>query len=207
MSNFKKINLFAFMLLALTLALPSTSYGADAEKGEDAHGEHAHDTSPPLVPEPDLVIWSLVTFGVFLFLLKKLAWGPMIEGLDARESAQRQAAAETQHALEKAQSLLQEHEQKLATTQDEVREIIAEARRDAEKTGQDIVAAAQSEAEATRNRAVEDVGRAKDAALTEIFDAMSGQVVGATEHVLGRTLNDSDQDRLIEDALKQVAGS
>ena len=205
MSNFKKISLFAFMLLALTLSLPSNSYGADTEKSGDAHAEH--DTSPPLTPEPDLVIWSLVTFGVFLFLLKTLAWGPMIEGLDLRESAQRQAAAETQHALDKAQALLADHEQKLATTQDEVREIIAEARRDAEKTGQDIVAAAQSEAEATRNRAVEDVGRAKDAALTEIFDAMSGQVVGATEHVLGRTLNDSDQDRLIQDALKQVAGS
>ena len=33
---------------------------------------------------------------------------------------------------------------------------------------------------ATRNRAVEDVNRARDVALKELFDAMSGQVAGAT---------------------------
>lgn len=207
MSKLKKISASAFMLLVLVLAAPSISYGAvdSGAAGDDAHAEH--DTKPPLIPEPDLVVWSLVTFGVFLFLLKKLAWGPMIEGLDSRESAQRQAAAETQHALEKAQGLLADHEAKLAATQDEVREIIAEARSDAEQTGQSIVATAQAEAEASRDRSVAEVGRAKDAALSEIFEAVSGQVVGATEHVLGRALNESDQDRLIGDALQQVANS
>ena len=33
----------------------------------------------------DLAIWSLITFCVFAFVLKKYAWGPLIGGLDKRE--------------------------------------------------------------------------------------------------------------------------
>ncbi len=203
-------------LLGVCLLLSSTSVFAadDAAKtgegpshpaGEDDHA--GHDTGPPLIPDPDLVVFSIIAFGLFVFALKKLAWAPLIAGLDQREASRRQAAAETQSALAKAESLLGEHDAKLAAAQDEVKEIIAEARRDAERTGQDILAAAQSEAEATRARAVEDVNRAKDVAIQELFDVMSGQVAGATEHVLARALSDDDQNRLIDEALKQVATS
>lgn len=209
MSRLSKLLIVFVLIIGIApVAMAASPVASDDAVAEGAHDdEHAHDTSPPLVPEPDLVIWSLVAFGIFLFLLSKLAWNPLIQGLDDREAAQRQAAAETQHALTKAQDLLKEHEAKLATTQEDVKEIIAEARRDAERTSQDIVAAAQAEAETTRNRAVEEIGRAKDVALKELFDGMAGQVTGATEHVLGRALNDSDQDRLVADALSQVANS
>ena len=208
------ILLIALSVLALA---PAAARAEDtAEKGNAHLADHGddhggHDTGPPLDPTkgrlPDLMIFSIIAFGLFLFALKKLAWAPLIAGLDKREADRRQAAAETQHALTKAQDLLKEHEAKIASTQDEVREIIAEAKRDAERTSADIVAAAQSEAETTRNRAVEEIGRAKDVAVKELFDQMAGQVTGATEHVLGRTLNDADQDRLIADALQQVSNS
>ncbi len=185
---------------------PSEAPAAQAEADpEGGHGEHAQGV--PMNFKSDLALWSLVTFVVFLIVLRKLAWIPMIEGLDKRESTLRQQAAETQHALEKAKSLLSEHEQKLNDAQNEVREMIAEAKRDAERTGQDIVSAAQAEAEAMRARAVEDIGHARDAALKEIFDAVADQVASATEHVLGRALNEEDQNRLVQEALQQVAGS
>lgn len=198
------------LILLLSVSLFGVAGADSAVAADDAHAEadgHGEAATVPTDPKADLALWTLVTFMVFLFVLKKLAWTPMIEGLDKREANLRQQAAETQHALDKAQSLLSDHEAKLSGAQDEVREIIAEARRDAERTGQDIVSAAQSEAEANRQRAVEDINRARDVALNELFDAMSGHVAGATEHVLGRALNDADQDRLIGDALRQVADS
>ncbi|MFK7821377.1 MAG: ATP synthase F0 subunit B [Planctomycetaceae bacterium] len=221
MSRFRILMLGIVTLSFLTFAPVTALAEEKAEKGGDAHaaddhGDHegeAHASGPPLDPRgekgegTDLVIFSIIAFLLFVFALKALAWGPLISGLDKREADRRQAAAETQHALTKAEELLKEHEAKLASTQDEVREIIAEARRDAERTSQDIIAAAQGEAESSRNRAVEEIGRAKDVALNELFDGMAGQVTGATEHVLGRALNDSDQDRLVEDALQQVANS
>lgn len=215
MLRFSKLLLCAlcFSVLCFSSQAGAAEDTAEGGVGHSADGGEAHSTDPPLDPRgehgegTDLVVFSIIAFLVFIFAMKALAWKPLIAGLDGREANLRQQAAETQDALAKAQSLLSEHEAKLAATQDEVKEIIAEARRDAERTSQDIVAAAQSEAEASRARAVEEIGRAKDVALKELFDGMAGQVTGATEHVLGRALNESDQDRLVADALQQVANS
>jgi F-type H+-transporting ATPase subunit b len=183
--------------------------GETAEKGKTAEGEGhgAHDTSAPLIPGTDLVLISVITFGLFLIVLRKFAWGPLIDGLDTRESKYRKLLADAQQDRDRAVALLGDYESKLKAAQAEVDEIIAEARRDAERTKTDIVAAAQSEAETTRNRALEDIGRARDQAVAELFDHMRTNVVAATEQVLSRSLNDDDHQRLVDEALAQVSGS
>jgi F-type H+-transporting ATPase subunit b len=100
--------------------------------------------------------------------------------------------------------MLADHAKKLEAVQDEVKAILAEARKDAEHTKTEIVAAANKEAEATRKRAIEDIERARDVAMKELFDFVSGNVIGATEHVLGRALSSDDQNRLVQDALNQM---
>jgi len=142
---------------------------------------------------------------VFLFVLRKFAWGPLIEGLDKREASVLDNIAGAEAARLKAEKMLAEHAAKLDKVQDEVREILAEARRDAEYTKNDIVATAQKEAEATRQRAVQDIERARDQALDSLFDHMARCVNEATEQVIGRALTGADNDRLIEEALSGFA--
>lgn len=211
--------LVAFLLGAVflggTTVSPSFAYeaadgeGESAAKGKTAEpAEHAeHDVSAPLIPGTDLVLISVITFGLFLVVLRKFAWGPLIDGLDNRESKYRKLLADAQQDRDKAVALLGDYESKLKAAQAEVDEIIAEARRDADRTKTDIVAAAQKEAETTRNRALEDIGRARDQAVAELFDHMRSSVVAATEQVLSRSLNDDDHQRLIDEALAQVSGS
>ena len=45
---------------------------------------------------------------------------------------------------------------------------------------------------------------ATSTALAEVFTQMNSQVVLATEHVLGRALQQDDQDRLVGDALAGI---
>jgi F-type H+-transporting ATPase subunit b len=89
--------------------------------------------------------------------------------------------------------------------QDDVKEIIAEARRDAERTKADIVAAAARESEVLKERALLEISRAKDQALNELFQQMAQQVAGATQHVLGKGLTLADQQKLIDEALREFA--
>ncbi len=158
----------------------------------------------PLSFKTDLAIWSLVVFVLFVFVLKKIAWGPLSAGLDAREQRIREDIAGAESARERAEAMLADHEAKLAGVQEEVKEILAEARGDAEHTKNEIMAAAQSEAEATRDRAIGEIERARDQALKELFDQVSTQVAAATEHVLGRSLDAADQQRLIGEALAEM---
>jgi F-type H+-transporting ATPase subunit b len=142
---------------------------------------------------------------VFLVVLKKFAWCPLIEGLDKRESGVLDNIAAAEASRLKAEKMLAEHAARLDKVQDEVREIVAEARRDAEYTKNDIIATAQKEAEATRQRAVQDIERARDQAMDELFAHMTRTVSEATEQVLGRALTGADNDRLIEEALSGFA--
>ena len=101
--------------------------------------------------------------------------------------------------------MLAEHAAKLDSVQDDVRAILAEARRDADHAKNEIVAAAQKEAEANRQRAIVDIERARDQALDELFFQMGKSVRLATEQVIGRALTGADNDRLIEEALNTFA--
>ena len=175
---------------------------ADADHVE-AETEH-HEEGVPLGFKEDLAIWSLVVFIIFVSVLKKFAWGPLSEGLDKREQRIRQDIADAETARLKAEQMLREHQEKLDQVQDEVKEILAEARRDAEQAKQNILTVAQNEADTTKDRAIAEIERSRDQALKELFDVMAGQVATATEYVLGQGLQPEDQDRLIQEALVQL---
>ena len=160
----------------------------------------------PLDAKPDLVIWSIVVFLIFLAVLRATAWGPLTKGLDERESRIREDIANAEAARVKSERLLAEHAAKLDQAKEEIREMLAKGRDDSEKVKQDILAEARKEAEALRERAIDDIDRARDQALNELFDVVANQVALATEHVLGRALGDADQDRLISEALTEFAG-
>lgn len=183
----------------------ATAEVASAEQGETGGHAEGQTKASPLAWSADLGLFSLVVFVVFLLVLTKLAWKPAANGLDARERRIRDDIEGAEVARQKSERMLEEHAAKLDRVQDEVKVILAEARRDADVARQNIVASAQSEAEATKNRAVSEIGRARDQALSELFETMSQGVVEATEHVLGNGLDDATQQRLIDEALNRFS--
>ena len=207
---FSSLVFTACVIAASAVLSPFSSdvFAADthaAGETEGGEGGHHEDAGPPLSPQNDLVLWSIVTFVLFVVVLKKVAWGPLIEGLDKRESKYRKLLQDATADRDKAMNMLAEYEQKLKVAQGEVDEIIAEARRDAERTKTDILTTAQQEAEATRKRALDDIGRARDQAVTELFDHVRANVVNATEKILSRSLTDEDHQRLVDEALAEVS--
>ena len=68
----------------LLLATETTDAAHDDHGGGHGGG---HDTSVPLKWKSDLgALFSLITFILFVVVLGKFAWGPMIQGLDKREA-------------------------------------------------------------------------------------------------------------------------
>lgn len=163
------------------------------------------DTGVPMGFRGDLALFSVIAFALFLIVLGKLAWKPMIEGLDKRESGIRRAIEEAEENRRKSEALMADYQLKLREAEQTVQSMVAEARRDAERTGKDIVAAAQREVDQIRIRAKEEIRQAKDTALAEVFSQVNAQVILATEHVLGRALGDTDQDRLVSEALAHIS--
>jgi F-type H+-transporting ATPase subunit b len=179
------------------------SASAEAAHAEGDHG--GHDTSVPLSWKSDLALFSLITFLLFVFVLGKFAWGPMIQGLDKRELGIQKAISDAEENRRKSEAMLADYQQKLKEAEHTVQAMVAEAKRDAERTSQDLVASAQKEVSLIRDRAKDEIRQAKDTALADVFTQINHQVVLATEHVLGRALQDADQDRLIGEALAEIS--
>lgn len=186
-------------MVAIAAALLVFLVPADVWASSEGEGE------VPMNFTKDLALWSLVVFVIFLFVVRKMAWGPLIQGLDNREGNLRSIVAEAEENQRKSQALLAEYEGKLKDAESTVAEMVAEAKRDAERTSSDIAAKAQADVQSMQERAKDEITRAKDTALAEVFGTVNGQVVAATERVLGRALSDDDQQRLIQEALAEIS--
>jgi F-type H+-transporting ATPase subunit b len=154
----------------------------------------------------DLAIWTAVVFVVVLAILWKFAWGPIVQGLDKRETQIAEQIAEAQRSNQDARQLLEKHAQKLAAAQDEVRAILDQARREAEKLGREMLDKAKQEAVAERDRAVHEIETATSVALKELADRSATLAVELAGKIVGATLSQRDHTRLIQETVANFAG-
>ncbi|MCA9015884.1 MAG: F0F1 ATP synthase subunit B, partial [Planctomycetaceae bacterium] len=150
-------------------------------------------------------LWSFIVFVAFIVVLKAFAWGPLIQALDEREMRVVNAINTAESKQKESEELVREHARKIEAAQDEIQAMMVEARSDADRIRQDILEQARQEAESIKTHAIDEIERARELALKDLFDQMNGRVIDATEHVLGRALNESDRERLIEEALSQIS--
>ena len=175
--------------------------GADALNPVDANPvDHNHGF------RGDLTVWTAVVFLVVLAILYKFAWGPIPKACRSENEIAAQIA-EAQRKNEEARQLLVEYEKKLAATQDEVRSLIEQGRRDAEKVGQQLVDKAREEAGIERQRAVQQIESATLAALKELAERSGTLAVDLAGKIVGARLNAADHSRLIEQAVSEFSRS
>jgi F-type H+-transporting ATPase subunit b len=153
---------------------------------------------------PGLMIWTIVCFLIALFVLKRYAFGPIQEMIDARRERIRQAIEEADNARKEARRLLEEHRKLIASARHDAEEILAEARRVAESMRERL----KQETEAERHRRLEEVRKQIEAETQRALDAIRREVavltLEATAKVTGKVLDKDDHKRLIEDAIKEL---
>jgi F-type H+-transporting ATPase subunit b len=151
---------------------------------------------------PGLMIWTLVTFAITFFVLKRFAFGPIQKTIDQRRDRIAAAVEEADKARDEARELLEQHRQLIAQAKSESGEILAEAR----KVADSQIARAKEEAELERQRRLEETRRQIDAETTRAIDQIRSEVadltVEATEAVVGKVLDGADQRRLIDEAIE-----
>ena len=157
-----------------------------------------------ITPSPGLMIWTLVTFGIVLFILRKVAFGRIAEMLESRRRAVQDNLEAAEAARDEAQGLLDEYRQQLAAARSEASDIVDRARR----TGEDERRRMQEELQAERERGVETAKAAIQAETRQSLDQIKSEIANltlqATESVLRSKLDDTEAKRLIDEALQGV---
>jgi len=186
-------------------AAAHTPEGDHPHEAEAGHGAE-HGAKPnPIDFDKDLALWTLVTFIIMLVILKLVAWKPLLSALEARETGIFSNVEKANHAREEAEKAFADYQAKLQKAEDEVRQILAEARKAAETARADMLATTQKEVATLKDRALAEIDQVRVQALEELFKHMASTVTKATEQVIKRSLTPADQDRLVSDAVSQFA--
>jgi F-type H+-transporting ATPase subunit b len=155
--------------------------------------------------DPGLVIWTLINFSIFALIIAKFGWKPMSEAIAAREGSIKEAIAAAERANKEAQELIKENQERIARAQRETMDIVKEGRVQAEN----IIRRATEEAEAVKQQklteAQREIDRQKDEAVKVLRNEVASLVVGATEKLIGRSLDGEDHKRIVESYVNELS--
>ena len=161
-------------------------------------------SNPLIQVTPGLMIWTIVCFLIALFVLKRYAFGPIQKLIDDRQQRIRRALEEADNARDEARRLLEEHRKLIGEARGEAEEIRSVARQEADAQMRRV----KEEAEADRQRRLEETSRQIDAETRRALEAIRTEVAElsliAAEKVTRGALDDKDQRRLIDEAIGEL---
>lgn len=154
-------------------------------------------------------------FGLFFFqagliillilILKKYAWGPILNAIETREDNIKDALEAAEKARAEMDNLKSENEKMLKKAREERDGILKEARQIKENMIAEASDEAEEKADAMISKAKTAIQSEKQSAIADIKAQMSELSISIAEKVVKKELADKDdQMKLVDDMLKDV---
>lgn len=181
-------------LFALTGGIAQGAAALQAEEG------------PGLVINGFWIIVSAANFLFFLFLVWTLAFKPISGMLSMRRERIERGLKDAEQARLDRESADQERRATLAEARRESNEILARAQKVAQETRDADIAATREELERMRVRATSEIEAEKQRALADLRAEVADLALAAAGRLVGETMTDARQRRLVEEFLAAPAG-
>ena len=159
----------------------------------------------PLTPDPGLLFWMVLSFGVVFFLLAKFGFPVIVKAINERKEFIEMSLLSAKQANEKLATIQAEGEKLLADAKAQQKDIIAGAMQEK----QQIVRAAQEEAQASANQMIEEARQSflaeKERALQDVRKEVATLALDIAEKVIGeRMKDDAVQQKTIEQLIDHL---
>jgi F-type H+-transporting ATPase subunit b len=155
-------------------------------------------------PNLGLMIWTLLVFGITMYVLSKVAFPRIQEALDKRANAIRDSIDEAEKTRQEADKILAEYRARLKEAREQADDIVARARKTAETTTAEATEAGREKREELLAAARRDIEAETRRSLERIRKEVADLTVLTTEKVTRKSLDAGDQKRLIDEALAEV---
>src|SRR5215211_4668868 len=155
-------------------------------------------------PDVGLMIWTLLAFIFALLVLRKYAWPAITEALDKRQRAIEESIDTAERARSDAAELLEEYRARLREARAQADEIVARARKAGEVHERESLDKAKVQREELLGQTRRDIEAETRRAIQEIRNEVADLTVMATEKVTRKSLDEQDQKRLVEEALREL---
>ena len=157
-----------------------------------------------VTPDIGLMIWTLLVFGISMYVLGKIAFPRIAEALDRRQHAIEESIEASERTRREADQILAEYRERLAEARGQADDIVARARKTGEAAENEIIAEARSKREEMMEQTRRDIEAETRRAIQEIRSEVADLTVLATEKVARKSLTSEDQKRLVDEALAEL---
>lgn len=145
-----------------------------------------------LLPGLGLFVWTLIAFLAVFFILRKFAWGPILNALNQRETNIADSIAAAERMKKEMGAQQAENERLLAEAREERSRLLKEAKEAKEKMINDAKDAAKVEANKIMEEARLQIEQKKNAALTDVKNQIGKLSLEVAEKILRKELSAAD---------------
>ena len=150
------------------------------------------------------IISQLFNFTLLAILLYVVAYKPVLKMLDARSARIQKGLEDAEAAAKRAAESEQEFQRQMALARKEGQEVIAQATQASDRVRQELLDKAHEDARAMIDKAKEEIDRERTQAMNELRRDVGDLSVSIAEKVIGRTLDEQTQRRLIAEFLEKT---
>ena len=151
-----------------------------------------------------LAFWSLVSFALLFFLLKRYAFPPILGALEERENKIRTEISDAEKLRQEAQELKTDLEKELKNAHEKANTIVQMAGDESKKIQEKTIQETQAKVRQMQSDAEQEIQIAQNKLLNEIRGYTAALTIAATEKVLKKSLGDEDKKRLIDESIEDV---
>ncbi len=150
------------------------------------------------------LIVQAFNFLILLWLLQRFAYKPLLRIMEERSTRIRNDLDEARRLRQEAQQDRETYRAQLGRARDEARSILEEANNVSARIREQALIDAEGQNAALLQRARDEIVREKETAISELRREVADLAIMAASHVVGRSLDDADRRRLVDEALTEV---
>ncbi|MEK3888506.1 F0F1 ATP synthase subunit B [Bacillus sp. FSL K6-3431] len=150
------------------------------------------------------ILYTVAAFAVLLFILKKVAWGPLMGIMIKREeyianeiSAAEKSRIESNQFLEEQKALLKE-------ARIEAQAMIENSKEHGEVQREEIIQVARQEADRLKESARLEINEQKEQAIVALREQVASLSVLIASKVIEKELSEDDQQKLINEYIQKA---
>ena len=154
--------------------------------------------------DPWVLIAQLLNLFIQVMLIKKFLFKPIREILAKRKAMADAEIADATKAKEEAENLKSEYEASMKEARDKANDILATAQKSAAQQSEEIIKEANAQAISIKSKAERDIEQERRKAVNEIKDEIGDMAMEIAGKVIGREINSSDHEILIDEFINKV---
>ena len=153
---------------------------------------------------PGLIFWTTLTFLLLMFILYKLAWKPILTAVGNRENHIRDSLEKADKMQKEAEEKLESYQQMLENAKKETQEILNNGRKTAEAFREESLTKSKEEASRILEKTKKEISLEREKALAEIRRLVVDLSLAAASKLVERSLTGPDNQKIVENYLKEM---